>query len=78
MNDILKYLAALPFTQLMILIVTVFAMIMGLVLVIARFAKISGIEKISTKGIEFDTDDTPSKPARKPSRFSRARKAAKR
>ena len=57
MNDILKYLAALPFTQLMILIVTVFAMIMGLVLVIARFAKISGIEKISTKGIERDFFD---------------------
>ena len=78
MNDILKYLVALPFTQLMILIVTVFAMVMGLVLVIARFAKISGIEKITTKGIEFDTDDTQAKSPRKPSRFSRARKAAKR
>ena len=61
MNDVLKYLAALPFTQLLILIVTVFAMIMALIMVIARFAKISGIEKISTKGIEFDTDGTPIK-----------------
>jgi len=77
MNDILKYLSALPFTQLMILIVTVFAMVMGLVLVIARFAKISGIEKITTKGIEFDTDDTHAKTPRKPSRFSRARRTAK-
>lgn len=66
MNDVLKYLAALPFTQLLILIVTVFAMIMALIMVIARFAKISGIEKISTKGIEFDTDGTPIKnPARR-------------
>lgn len=66
MNDVLKYLAALPFTQLLILIVTVFAMVMALIMVIAKFAKMSGIEKISTKGIEFDIDGSPiKKPARR-------------
>jgi len=66
MNDVLKYLAALPFTQLLILTVTIFAMVMALIMVIAKFAKMSGIEKISTKGIEFDTDGAPiKKPARR-------------
>jgi len=74
MNDVLKYLAALPFTQLIILIVTVFGLAMALIMVIAKFAKIAGVEKISTKGIEFDTDG---KPVKRPSRFSRARRTAK-
>jgi hypothetical protein len=74
MNDVIKYLAALPFTQLMVLIVTVFIMVMALIMVIAKFAKIAGVEKISTKGIEFDTDG---KPVKKPSRFARRRVAKK-
>jgi len=51
-----SFFATLTFNQAIILIIVFFAMVIISIIVLAKNFR---IEKISVKGIEFDTDETP-------------------
>ena len=56
---IAQFIGGLTFGQGLALISLVFGLLIALVMAIALFARISGVEKISKDGIEFDPDGKP-------------------